>query len=49
MAEVLALSPLSALPPESTQHPLTALVAMFAAVAPPEAESSPKQHDVPQT
>ena len=48
VAEVPALSPLFALPPESTQHPLTTLVAVSAAVAPPEAESPPKQHVVPQ-
>ena len=40
MAEVPALSPLSALPPKSAQHPLTALVAVSTAVAPPKVDSS---------
>ena len=45
MAKVPTLSPLSALPPESaqpTEYPLTALLVVSAAVAPPKVDSPPK-------
>ena len=48
VAEVPALYPLSTIPPEYAQHPLTALVAVSTVVAPPKAEYPPKQHTIPQ-
>ena len=51
VAEVPALSPRSALPAQSaqpTEYPLTTLVAMSAALAPPKADSPLRQHAVLQ-
>ena len=51
VAEVPALSPRSALPAQSaqpTKYPLTALVAMFTTLAPPEADSPLRRHAILQ-
>ena len=48
MAEVPALSPRSALPSQSAEYPLTALVVVSAALAPPEADSPLRRHAILQ-